>query len=261
MFYGWFFNEVIADDLKRITENYLMRLYGNVEQVQVFLQNVSTTAGIKDPLQYYTKPLDPNTGNFDPFFHVTAFYCGTDDCTNYTRRVIEYLDKIFVTHLVGVYFTPRTYGIRVNLTDLQKEIFEIGESTDLFNVNEEPCESQVLNGIQFCSQDDTNFQPTNTRAHVTLGCAPNISAVVTGLDLLEILKWEMDPTQFCAQVQTEQGNLIQMGDNCDVFVYYLKEKMVANSTFEVYYNNASKTVSASSQYSLILFLLFFILLK
>ncbi len=76
-----------------------------------------------------------------------------------------------------------------------------------------------------------------TSAHITLGCAPNVSAVTTGLDLIEILDLEMDPSQFCAQIQTEHGNLIRMGEKCDHFVVYLKEKMVTNSTFEVYYNN------------------------
>lgn len=262
MFYGWFFDEIIADGIKRITDNYLSKLYTNAEEVQGFLKNVSTSAGIKDPLQYYTKPDDPNTGEYDPFYHITTFYCGVNDCSRYSGRVAQYLNHIFITHLVGVYFTPRTYGIRVNLTSIQKEIFEIDDLDDLFvtfNEREDPCESEILNGIQLCPQDDSNFHPTDTRAHVTLGCAPNISAVVTGLDLIEILKLEMEPNQFCTYVQLDEGNLIQMGENCDTFVYYLKEKMVANSTFQVYYNNSSKTLVLSQvQRSAILFFIFLI---
>lgn len=260
LFYGWFFDEIIADGFKEITENYLTKLYGNVEEVQVFLTNISAMAGIKDPLQYYTKPVDPNTGNYDKFFHITSFYCGTDDCSNYSQRVAPYLNQMFDTHLVGVFFTPRTYGIRVNLTGLQKDIFDINNDDEsrTFNKSVEPCDTQILNGIQFCPQDDTNFQPTDTRAHITLGCATNISAVTTGLDLIEILKLELSPSQFCALIQVEQGNLIQMGENCDTFVFYLKEKMVANSTFEVYYNNAvtlAVSVPCRVQYLSILFLL------
>lgn len=264
LFYGWFFDEIVADGLKEITESDLSKLFGNVEEVQVFLRNVSTMAGIKDPLQYYTKPVDPNTGNYDKFFHITTFYCGTDDCSNYSRRVNPYLNQTFETHLVGLFFTPRTYGVRVNLTSLQKDIFDINESNDdmsrIFKKSMEPCDTQMLNGIKFCPQNDTNFQPTDTRAHITLGCAPNVSAVTTGLDLIEILELELIPSQFCALMQIEQGNLIQMGENCDIFVIYLKEKMVANSTFEVYYNNAvTLAVSVPScrvQYLSILFLFF-----
>lgn len=263
MFYGWFFDEIIANGIKRITDNYLSNLYVDVEEVQRFLRNLSTMAGISDPLQYYTKPNDPNTGEYDKFYHITTFYCGTDDCSRYSRRVAEYLDHIFITHLVGVYFTPRTFGIRVNLTSIQKEIFEIDDIDGLLvtlneGEGEDPCEAQILNGIQFCPQDDTNFHPTDTRAHVTLGCAPNVSAVVTGLDLIEILNLEMEPNQFCAHIQVDDGNLIQMGENCDTFVYYLNEKIVANSTFEVYYNNSSKTLPGLGQCSALLFLLYLI---
>lgn len=219
-------------------------------------------AGIENPLHYYTKPVDPNTGNYDKFFHITAFYCGSDDCSNYSRRVNEYLNQIFTTHLVGVFLTPRTYGIRVNLTTVQKEIFEINnDRSRTFTKIDEPCEAQLLNGIQLCPQNDTNFQPTDTRAHVTLGCAPNVSAVTTGLDLIEILKLETNPSQFCALIPVEKGNLIQMGENCDTFVFYLKEKMVANSTFEVYYNHSAKLRRACREQHLILLFLLVVFSK
>lgn len=166
-FYGWFFNETIASGLVEITTDYLAKLYTDVTEVHQFLQNASTTAGIDNPLLYYTKPVDPNTGNYDKLFHITTYYCGTEDCSNYTAQVTQYIDQKFTTHLVGVYFTPRTYGIRVNLTTVQQEIFDLNEANAVtfraWNRNEEPCDSQLVNGIQFCSQDDTNFHPTESR--------------------------------------------------------------------------------------------------
>ncbi|KAG4071934.1 hypothetical protein HA402_006095 [Bradysia odoriphaga] len=262
-FYGWFFNETVASGLIQITTNYLTKLYADVEEVQKFLRNVSTTADIDNPLLYYTKPVDPNTGDYDKYFHITTFYCGTADCSNYTKQVTQYIDQAFTTHLVGVYFTPRTYGIRVNLTSVQREIFDLNEANAVtlsrFNRNAEPCDVQLVNGIQFCPQDDTNFHPTNTRAHVTLGCAPNISAVTTGLDLIEILNLEMNPSQFCAQIQIDEGNLIQMGEKCDIFVVYLKKKMVADSTFEAYYrSDAILTMSVPCRLQNFVFLLLLI---
>lgn len=269
MFYGWFFNEIVADGLKNVTDNYLQSLYTNVEEVQGFLKNVSTKADITNPLQYFTKPADPNTGSYDKYFHITTFYCGTDDCSNYTRQVAQYINQTFGTHLVGVFFTPRTYGIRVNLTSIQREIFNLNElntishgTSRILYGTEEPCDTEIFNGIQFCPQNDTDYHPTDTRAHVTLGCAPNISAVTTGLDLIEILQLEMDPSRFCAKIQVEQGNLIQMGENCDTFVLYLEEKIVANSTFEVYYNNAATlAVPCSVQYVALLFFSIIAVLK
>ncbi len=124
-------------------------------------------AGIENPLKYYTKPLDPNTGNYDPYFHITTFYCGTDDCSDYSRQVAQYLNQVFTTHLVGVFFTPRTYGIRVNLTSIQRVIFDLNESNDIgirpINRTDIPCDTELVNGIQFCPQDDTNIHPTDTR--------------------------------------------------------------------------------------------------
>lgn len=70
--------------------------------------------------------------------------------------------------------------------------------------------------------------------------------MTTGLDLIEILDLEMHPDRFCARIHTEQGNLIQMGKECDIFVVYLNEKMVTNSTFEVYNNKDAGTSAASS---------------
>ncbi|KAJ6631743.1 F-box/WD repeat-containing protein 4 [Pseudolycoriella hygida] len=264
MFYGWFFDEVTANGLKEVTESYLTSLYGNVQEVQVFLKNVSSIANIEQPLKYYTKPVDPNTGNYDRFFHITAFYCGTEDCSEYSRKIAPYLQQIFTSHLVGVFFTPRTYGIRVNLTSLQREIFNMNNSnvvdSKTFNLLDEPCDADVINGIQFCPQNDTNLHPTNTRAHITLGCAPNVSAVTTGLDLIEILEMETNQ-KFCARIQTDQGNLIQMGENCDNFVYYLKKQMVTNSTFQVYYNNGALievSLPCRAQYVTVFLLVFFL---
>lgn len=258
-FYGWFFDETVATGLKEITDEYLAKLYENVGDVQAYLKNVSASAAIENPLQYYKKPVDPNTGDYDKFFHITSFYCGTDDCSNYSRQVAEHLNQTFVTHLVGVFFTPRTYGIRVNLTTDQKVIFDITNDTSrTLQLNDETCEAPLVNGIQFCPQNDTNLQPTDTRAHVTLGCAPNISAVTTGLDLIEILELEMSPSQFCAINQVDDGTLIRMGEKCDIFVLYLKEKMVANSTFEVYYSNSVSLV-ASVPCVVIYFMLQFLL--
>lgn len=167
-FYGWFFNETIASGLVQITSDYLAKLYTDVGTVQEFLRNVSTAAAIDNPMLYYTKPVDPNTGDYDKSFHITTFYCGTADCSNYTRQVTQYIDQAFPTHLVGVYFTPRTYGIRVNLTGIQREIFDLNESNavdtiEAINRNDEPCDSQLVDGIQFCPQDDKNFHPTDTR--------------------------------------------------------------------------------------------------
>lgn len=167
LFYGWFFDETVANGLRDITNDYLAKLYADVNEVQAFLLNVSTAAGIENPLRYYTKPVDPNTGNFDPFFHITSYYCGNVDCSSYTNRVAQYVNETFPTHLVGVFFTPRTYGVRVNLTSIQKDIFNMDEEINgrrsLEYRNDEQCDDQLRNGIQFCPQDDTDIHPTDSR--------------------------------------------------------------------------------------------------
>ncbi|CAG7834595.1 unnamed protein product [Allacma fusca] len=243
LFYGWFFNDIIAAGLKNITDGHLNSLYSDVPAVQNFLRKVSNQSQITDPLKYYAKPLDPNTGNFDPFYHITAKYCGGKDCSNYTRQIEKYMKQNFSTDLVGVFFTPRTFGIRVNLSQIQEDIFGMEVSgvagTDSVTPNLEAIKDYP--GIDFLPQDEDNFHPTDSRAHVTLGCAPNVSAVTTGEDLLKILAFEKNET-FCGEVvSAEHGNLIQMGTDCDIFVYYLEEKMIANATFDVYYSRCSKT--------------------
>lgn len=99
--------------------------------------------------QFYTlyqKPLDPETGRIDPYFHTTAKFCGRKDCLEYWNKAGKYLGKPFDMHLVGLFFTKRTYGIRVKLTVEEQSIFEVDERS---------------NSIQAVDNDSISNAPTN----------------------------------------------------------------------------------------------------
>lgn len=232
-------------------------------------------SNISDPFAYYQKPLDPETGRMDPYFHTTAKFCGRKDCLDYWNKSgKKYLGKRFDMHLVGLFFTNRTFGLRVKLTREEQSIFEVDERSNTFQAavetnhhfenrsdllepvghvyegyfhsHQEKVESHPLYpGIHFVPQDK-DFHPTESKAHVTLGCGKDVSPEQTGLDLLEIIDLEISGGVYHRDFNIGGGDLPsstlrqfgggdQDGDEMEqVFVIYPNEKMVTDATFSVY---------------------------
>lgn len=88
------------------------------------MESVIQNTSVTDIYKYFVKPLDPNELIFDPFYHVTAKYCGDDDCSQYKSLVESHLNHNFEMQLVGYYMTRRTFGVRVNLTLEQEDVYD-----------------------------------------------------------------------------------------------------------------------------------------
>lgn len=179
---------------------------------ETFLKDVSNSSGITNTSAYFVKPVDPNTKEFDPLYHITTKFCGTNQeaCAAYAAKHAEYINATFEMELVGFVFTNRTFGIRVNLKDVQKTLFEEGTpfSKDAENTEEteeEPLPSAVetFPGVTLQAQEyPSNYPVTTTRAHVTLGCAPGVPAVTTGPDMVEVINYEIRLGNGATQVTT-----------------------------------------------------------
>jgi len=96
-----------------------------------------------------------------------------------------------------------------------------------------------------------NFQPTSgkgSRAHLTLGCAPNVSAVTTGWDLVDLIKLE---TANSSSVQTydlpDGGWLRNYGDG--QWVIYPDKQWLLEAQFQGY---SSSAINLNSSFSLLL---------
>jgi hypothetical protein len=275
LFYGWFYNEDVSNSLKLISQKYLAYCYDFIPEFNSFLDKaIYDSNSSSDPFAYYMKPVDPNTGRVDPYYHTTSKFCGGNDCSDYGGKVNKLLGKRYQMHLVGLFFTLRTYGVRVKLTADEQEVFEIDErrnslqaaryadiknnSLESKNVTSSDSEEHeyegyfhsgtvsnhpLYPGINFEPQT-TDFHPTESRAHITMGCAEKVDAVQTGLDLLEIIDLEISTHVFHQDFTIGGGDIPlatfrQFGGDGEigqetVFVIYPKEIMITDATFSVY---------------------------
>ena len=96
--------------------------------------------------------------------------------------------------VVGLMVTPRTFGARVELTPEQLKLW-----------------------------------PEGSRAHVTLGCAAQVEAVQTGLDLLEILALQKGGQEALATEELELGTLSYLGQGR--WYLTLREAVTCDTTF------------------------------
>lgn len=188
--------------------------------------------------------------------------------------VAPFLKKIFCIHLVGIVFTPRTLGVRVKLTSSQELIFD--EKDDARNLRDiESNSSKVQNlletelqsyassyklhkksfpnctlktvpGTQLIFRKVSSSFPTNyvdqmkskSRAHVTIGCAPNVAAKQTGDDLVDIVDLEgrsaSTDSNFQSDYKLERGTLRQFGRHANAFVLYPDTEMIVPGELNVF---------------------------
>jgi 2',3'-cyclic-nucleotide 3'-phosphodiesterase len=251
-FFGWFLNETTASSLERVTKLYFEQAISEIPEVESFMQHLTSPLNITDPSLYFTKPLDPNTNDPDPFFHITAMFCGAEniDCSDYYEKAKDFLDTTFETNLIGLFFTERTFGIRVLLTESQEELFDRDEEMLAVKLlGESRAQEANYPGIEFQSQKE-DFHPTSSGAHITLGCAPGIPAVETGPDLLEIVENEisLNETYYKDFMLEGIGTLRQYGDGQSEsisFVFYPKNKMVVTGTFQAYFSTPNSAIPVS----------------
>lgn len=278
LFFGWFFNGTVAESINMIGKKYFVTSYDSIPTFQRFINELSLTKNISSPLEYYLKPVDPDSQLPDLSYHTTAKFCGRNDtgtnCTAYLHEVSQYIGRAYQMHLVGLFFTKSTYGVRIKLTAEEQSLFQednrvnsaqtviSSNVSDSDNYTTFPVKSRgfgyepyyygpkndSLNrhpyypGINFRPQKE-DFHPTESRAHITMGCAPNISAVQTGLDLLNII--DLEVSSFVShQDYAIEGTDIPKGilreykveDDYDstAFVIYPSEEMIAGAVFDAY---------------------------
>lgn len=282
LFYGWFFNESTAESISIIGKKYFLSAYDQIPKFQQFVNQLMSQLNVTNPLEFYVKPVDPDTGKPDLTYHTTAKFCGRNDstsdnseeCVQYLQQVGRYLGRPYRMHFVGLFFTNNTYGVRVKLTAEEQKLFR----EDTRDNSAQQSESELNNeidrlpneqhfsyepyyfvperadrrdngpfypGIQFQPQVQ-NFHPTESRAHVTLGCAPGIPAVQTGLDLINIIDLEVSsyathedfniggkdiPKAVLREwkAETEEGSY-----DVSAFVVYPEDEMVAEAVFDAY---------------------------
>jgi len=201
LYWAWFLQQddssIFLNMSHKLLNDSLLEVPEFFSDVKEFTNQTTT----EEIIGYYSQS-DP----YSHGLHCTAMFNGfypnyTDGAEEYAARpeVEESVGKSFTLKSIGWILTPRTFGARLHLTEEQLILWNNKEEEvkNLPQVNTK-CPTVVYQGnrIEIIPQDADilgNFRPTSgigSRAHLTLGCAPGISAVTTGLDLIDIIHQE-----------------------------------------------------------------------
>uniref|UniRef100_UPI00358F24FC 2',3'-cyclic-nucleotide 3'-phosphodiesterase isoform X1 n=2 Tax=Myxine glutinosa TaxID=7769 RepID=UPI00358F24FC len=178
LFYGWFLTKKSVDFLLNHYKSFLEDLHERPQFLEEFspymLQDIPLGDQKQPPIldMYFSR--SKFSGGRD-LLHCTANftdYGQTPGAATYVKSSVveQSLGRAFKLQLTALFVTPRTVGARVELSRAQLPLFDFEESVS----------------------DPTTADPVSpgpgSRAHVTLGCAPNVEPVQTGLDLMDILR-------------------------------------------------------------------------
>lgn len=223
-------------------------------------------------LRYYRRNEEPSDYKV---LHATASVVRRGKAKNakeyMAKKVVrDSLGKSFTLQLIGFVITPRTFGVRVRLGKDALELWAMDDheieaddtpskqpakggqesakknnKVSLANtgVRRKSCQTTVRNGPSQLHED--RFSPTSgigSRAHLTLGCAPGVSAKITGFDLIKIVSCEQEMLkteklqQLSKKMQTfsvSGGELRTYGDG--MWVIYPEKEIHVNSLFSAFY--------------------------
>ncbi|ODN04278.1 2',3'-cyclic-nucleotide 3'-phosphodiesterase [Orchesella cincta] len=274
LYYGWFFSPETSSIINAVVMHFFLQCFNQVSQFQRFILSCCKDADIRDPFEYYKRPGKRVKPDDEIKYHITVKFMGRSPDSEYQPLVQPFLQKTFRVHLVGIVFTPKTLGVRVRLTRAQKLMFDekdeyrTGKKLSLSKEDNNAIQSQILyelgsykqskrKGNPHCKlkyhdrnlSDKMVFKPLNipsssdppvstSRAHITIGCAPNVKPKQTGDDLVDIVDLEQRPvaasTNFQQDFKIEHGILRQFGRHGNAFVVYPDLEMIVPGEFNAF---------------------------
>ncbi|CAL8088000.1 unnamed protein product [Orchesella dallaii] len=273
LYYGWFFTPETSSIINTVVMHFYKVCYNQVSQFQRFILSCCKDADIRDPFEYYKRPGKRVKPDDELKYHITAKFMGRTLDLQYQPLVQPFLKKIFRIHLVGIVFTPKTLGVRVKLTHAQKLVFDekdeykTGRKLSISKDDNSLFQNQIQDELDSYDQlkkkrtsqcklkahdnshsltDKVVFKPfkitspsdppvTTSRAHITIGIAPNVKPKQTGDDLVDIIDLEQRPvaasTNFQQDFKIEHGILRQFGRHGNAFVVYPDLEMIVPGEF------------------------------
>ncbi|KAG0724170.1 2',3'-cyclic-nucleotide 3'-phosphodiesterase [Chionoecetes opilio] len=215
IYYWWFLNEEDSSQILTVAQSWLKKSLHIQEFIKDFY-GFSKLSSVEDVLNYYTK--NEGHGGYT-VLHATACITKKGKAKNakeYMAKeaVKNSLGKVFPLHIIGFVMTPRTFGVRLRLEEEALEVWGMDdhetEAEDTLKTTSgkesqktEKTGQQSAGGGERVSIGDTSlrsschttlrtgesqlhsarFHPTagkGCRAHLTLGCAPQVQAKITG---------------------------------------------------------------------------------
>lgn len=131
--------------------------------------------------------------------------------------------KAFTLSISALFVTPKTTGARVELSEQELQLWpsDVDKQTPSDNL------------------------PRGSRAHITLGCAADVEAVQTGLDLLEIVRQEKGGNRGEEVGEISRGKLYSLGNGR--WMLNLAKKMELRAIFTGYYGKGKPVPTQGSR--------------
>ncbi|XP_007940330.1 2',3'-cyclic-nucleotide 3'-phosphodiesterase [Orycteropus afer afer] len=223
LYFGWFLTKKSSESLRKAG--------------QTFLEELGNHKAFKKELPHFVSGDEPREkmdlvtyfGKRPPgVLHCTTKFCdygkaaGADE---YAQQdvVKKSYGKAFKLVISALFVTPKTTGARVELSEQELPLWP--------------------NDVDRLSPSDS--LPRGSRAHITLGCASEVEAVQTGLDLLEIVKQEKGGNRGEEVGELHRGKLYSLGSGR--WVLSLAKKMEVKAIFTGYYGKGKPVPTHSSR--------------
>lgn len=160
--------------------------------------------------------------------HCTGYftnYEATSESEVYHKDNARYFGKVFEMEVIGFILTPRTFGVRLKLSEENLKLWREGKDN-------------------ICSQEGlgwkpSKYSPTNgvgSRAHLTLAVRENEQAVQTGRDLEAIIKEEVEDQKSGTDrltIKLENGEIRSYGEGA--WAVYLDTAQKVPALFSNFY--------------------------
>ncbi|XP_069884131.1 2',3'-cyclic-nucleotide 3'-phosphodiesterase isoform X1 [Dipodomys merriami] len=209
LYFGWFLTQKSSETLRKAG--------------QVFLEELGSHKAFKKELRHFVSGDEHGKIELLSYFekrppgvlHCTTKFCdygkapGADEYAQQDVVKKSYM-KAFTLTISALFVTPRTTGARVELSEQELQLWP--------------------NDVDKLLSDSL---PRGSRAHITLGCAADVEANQTGLDLLEIVRQEKGGSRGEEVGQLSRGKLYSLGKGC--WMLNLAKKIEVKAIFTGYY--------------------------
>uniref|UniRef100_A0AC11B3F3 Outer dynein arm docking complex subunit 4 n=1 Tax=Ovis aries TaxID=9940 RepID=A0AC11B3F3_SHEEP len=168
LYFGWFLTKKSSEALRKTGQTFLEEL-GNHKAFKKELRHFVSGDEPREKIELLTY-----FGKRPPgVLHCTTKFCDYGKAAGaeeYAQQdvVKKSYCKAFTLTISALFVTPKTTGARVELSEQELALWP--------------------NDVDKLSPSDN--LPRGSRAHITLGCAGDVEAVQTGIDLLEIVRQE-----------------------------------------------------------------------
>ncbi|XP_036985671.2 2',3'-cyclic-nucleotide 3'-phosphodiesterase isoform X3 [Artibeus jamaicensis] len=223
LFFGWFLTKKSSESLRKVG--------------QTFLDELGNHKAFKKELRHFVSGDEPREkidlvayfGKRPPgMLHCTTKFCDYGKAAGAEEYIQQDMvrksySKAFTLTICALFVTPKTTGAQVELSEQELLLWP--------------------NDVDKLSPSDS--LPRGSRAHITLGCADEVEAVQTGIDLLEIVRQERGGSRGEEVGELARGKLFSLGNGR--WMLNLAKKMKVRAIFTGYYGKGKPVPTHGSR--------------